>query len=257
MIRYRTEVGVGEGINAKIHEGVITREDIFVTSKLWKTFHDPRHVEGAVSESLTNLNLTYIDLYLIHWPMSSPETTDFNLIDTWRALEDVVDKGLIKSIGVSNFNASQIDLIIDNARIKPVNNQIEAHPHCLNKRLIQHCHSKSVIVTAYSPLGTPAHPIFSAESRLAINEPEILNVAHRHRKTPAQIMIRYQLQHGNIAVPKTVKRDRIFTNFDVFDFILSDDDIREIESINYDFRTSIELDDVGHHEYPFESLECL
>lgn len=256
-IRYGTEVGVGQGINAKINEGVITREDMFVTSKLWKTFLDPRLVEGAVTESLTKLNFTYVDLYIIHWPMSSPETTDFNLIDTWRALEDLVDKGLIKSIGVSNFNATQIDLIIDNARIKPVNNQIEVHPHCLNKRLIQHCHSRDVIVTAYSPLGAPAHPIFNPESRRVINEPEIWNVAQRHQKTPAQIMIRYQVQHGNIAVPKTATRDRIVTNFDVFDFILSDDDIREIESINYEFRTSTEDNDVGHHQYPFGSLECL
>lgn len=257
MCRYGTEVGVGEAVNAKIDEGIVTREDMFVTSKLWKIYHNPQLVRGAVEESLMRLNFTYVDLYLIHWPMSSPETTDFDLIDTWRALEQLVDEGLIKSIGVSNFNTSQLDYIIDNSRIKPVNNQFEAHPHCLNKRLMAHCHSRDVVVTAYSPLGSPSHPVFAPESRRAINEPKIRAVAQRHHKTPAQIMIRYQIQNGNVAIPKTVTRDRVITNFDVFDFSLSDDDIHEIESIGYYFRTSSEDGDIGHHQYPFATFECL
>lgn len=255
--RYGTEIGVGEAINAKIDEGVITRSEMYVTSKLWKNFHNPQLVRGAVVESLTKLNLTYIDLYLIHWPMSNPETTDFDLIDTWRALEEVVDDGLIISIGVSNFNSSQLDYIIEGSRIRPVNNQIESHPHCLNKRLIAHCHDKNVAVTAYSPLGTPGHPQFNSDSRLAINEPEILAVARRHRRTPAQIMIRYQMQNGNIVIPKTNRRDRVITNFDVFNFSLTDEDIQVIESINYFYRTSAEDSDIGHHQYPFATFECL
>lgn len=255
--RYRTEVGVGEAINAKIDEGVIARNEMFVTSKLWNEFHNPELVRGAVEGSLIRLNLTYIDLYLIHWPMSNPETTDFDLIDTWRALEELVDDGLIMSIGVSNFNSTQLDYIAAHARILPVNNQIESHPHCLNKRLITHCHDMNVAVTAYSPLGTPGHPQFNSESRLAINEPAILAVAQRHHRTPAQIMIRYQIQNGNIVIPKTVTRDRVITNFDVFHFTLTDEDIHEIESINYFFRTSSEDNDIGHHQYPFTSFECL
>jgi len=254
---YQTEARVGEAVNAKIIEGVISREDMFVTSKLWKEFHHPLLVRGAVLESLRTLNLTYIDLYLIHWPMSDPETTEFELIDTWHALEEMVDLGSIRSIGLSNFNATQVDYIIDNARIKPVVNQIESNPHCLNKRLIAHCQSRGLVVAAYSPLGTPGHPQFSSDSRLAINEPEILAVAQRHQRTPAQIMIRYQMQNGNIVIAKTVTRDRVITNFDVFNFNLSDEDIREIESIDYYFRTNIEESDIGHHQYPFETLECL
>lgn len=254
---YSTEVGVGEAVNAKIAEGVIRREEMFVTSKLWKEFMEPQRVRGAVEEALNRLNLSYVDLYLIHWPMNSPESTAFDYLDTWHALEELVDEGLIKSIGVSNFNSTQLDYIIDNARIKPVNNQIESHPHCLNKRIIAHCHSRDVVITAYSPLGTPGHPQFSHDDRRAINEPIIRAVAQRHQRTPAQIMIRYQLQHGNVAIPKTVTEDRIITNFDVFNFHLSDQDIREIESIGYYYRTSNEDGDIGHHQFPFETFECL
>lgn len=230
---------------------------MFVTSKLWNEFHNPALVRGALEGSLMRLNLTYVDMYLIHWPMSNPETTDFDLIDTWHALEELVDDGLIMSIGVSNFNSTQLDYIASHARILPANNQIESHPHCLNKRLIAHCHNMNVAVTAYSPLGTPGHPQFNSESRLAINEPAILAIAQRHQRTPAQIMIRYQIQNRNIVIPKTVTRDRVITNFDVFHFSLSDEDIQEIESINYFFRTSSEDNDIGHHQYPFTSFECL
>lgn len=217
----------------------------------------PTDVRNAVEESLRRLNFTYVDLYLIHWPMNSPETTSFDYVDTWRVLEHLVDEGLIKSIGVSNFNSTQLDHLINNARIPPVNNQFEVHPHCLNKRLIAHCHSRNVVVTAYAPLGSPGHPQFTADSRLAINEPEILAVAQRHQKTPAQVMIRYQLQNGNVAIPKTVTRDRVITNFNVFDFVLSDEDMYEIESIGYFFRTASQDIDIDHHQYPFETYQCL
>jgi len=251
-----TEIGIGQAIQTKIDEGVITREDMFVCSKLWRTFLHPDQVRGAFMTSLNDLNLTYVDLYLIHWPMNVPESTAFGLLDTWRAMEALVDEGLVKSIGVSNFNATQLDYIIDNARIKPVNNQIESNPHCLNRRLIEHCHSRDVVVTAHSPLGNPGHPQHTPASRLAINEPNILTVARRHGRTPAQIMIRYQMQNGNVVIPKSDTRDRVITNFDVFNFHLSELDIHLIESTGYHFRMEFEAPFSGHHQYPFESWEC-
>lgn len=257
MHRYGTEVGVGEAVNAKIAEGVIIREEMFVTSKLWKTFMAPELVRGAVIESLTRLNMSYVDLYLIHWPLNSPETTSFGLLDTWSALEELVDEGLIKSIGLSNFNITQVDHIFDNSRIKPVVNQVESHPHCLNRQVIRHCLSRNVAVTAYSPLGTPGHPQFNASSRLAINEIRIREVAERHQRTPAQIMIRYQIQQGVVAIPKSDTHDRVITNFDVFNFNLSDEDIHLIESVGYYFRTSNEDSDINHHQFPFSTFECL
>lgn len=230
---------------------------MFVTSKLWRTFLHPNSVREGFMISLNDLNLTYVDLYLIHWPMNDPESTDFGLLDTWRVMEELVDEGLIKSIGVSNFNATQLDYIIDNARIKPVNNQIESNPHCLNKRLIEHCHSRDVVVTSHSPLGNPGHPQFTPTSRLAIHEPNILAVARRHQRTPAQIMIRYQIQNGNVAIPKSDTRDRVITNFDVFNFSLSDEDIRMIETTGHHFRIEFEQPFIGHHQHPFDTFECI
>lgn len=255
-LSYGTEVGVGEAVNAKIAQGVITREEIHITSKLWKEFMEPQRVRSVLEITLGRLNLSYVDLYLIHWPMNSPESFAFDYLDTWRAMEELVDEGLIRSIGVSNFNSTQLDNIIDNGRIKPVVNQIESHPHCLNKRIKDHCRSRDVIVAAYSSLGASGHPQFSPGDRLAINEPKIRAVAQKHRKTPAQIMIRYQIQNGNIALAKTNRNDRVITNFDVFDFSLSAEDISEIESVGYFYRTSNEDGDIGHHQFPFETFEC-
>lgn len=255
MLRYNNEVGVGQAINQKISEGVIRREEMYVVSKIWSTFMNPLAVRGAVQDSLTRLNLTYIDLYLIHWPMNEPETTAFDFVDTWHVMEDLVDEGLLRSIGVSNFNTAQLDRLIDNSRIKPVTNQIESHPHCLNNRLIEYCKSRDVVVITYSPLGAPAHPQFTPESRLAINEEHIHRVARRHQRTPAQVMIRYQLQRGNIAITRSITNDRIISNFDVFNFILSDDDIRLIESVGHHFRISNIYGNPNHHQFPWDATE--
>jgi len=166
---YQNEEEVGEGITAKIAEGVVKREDLFVTSKLWCTFHDPKEVRGAIEISLKRLNLDYLDLYLIHFPASFVKSTelfpkdgegkllyaDYDLLDVYRAMEELVDAGLTKSIGVSNFNIKQINYITENARIQPVINQIECHPYLLNTKLREHCRSKNIVITAYAPLGSP------------------------------------------------------------------------------------------------------
>lgn len=160
---------MGEGVNAKIKEGVVKREDLFITTKLWNCFHDPNEVRAACEHSLKELNLEYMDLYLIHWPIGYGKSTElfpktesgerlssnFDLIDTWRAMEKLVDDGLTKSIGISNFNIKQVSYIYDNARIKPAANQIEVHPYLLNTKLREHCKSKNIVITAYSPLGSP------------------------------------------------------------------------------------------------------
>lgn len=252
MLRYQNEVGVGAAVNQKIAEGVIRREEMFIVSKVWSTFMAPTAVRGALMDTLGRLNFTYVDLYLIHWPMNEPETTDFTFVDTWRVMEDLVDEGLIRSIGVSNFNDTQLDRILENARIKPVTNQIESHPHCLNTRLIEYCKSKDVSITTYSPLGAPNHPQFTPESRLAINEPHIRQVAIRHQRTPAQVMLRYQLQRGHIVITRSNRFDRITSNYNVFDFHLSDDDIRLIESVGYELRISNVYGNPNHHEFPWD-----
>jgi len=142
---------------------------MFIVNKLWSIHHKPDLVRGILERSLQTMNLTYIDLYLIHWPVTyaltegeisfpvdeegNPIYMEYDILETWRAMEALVDAGLTKSIGLSNFNSSQVDFIIDNARIKPVINQVEVHAHCLNKKLIEHCKKMDVVVTGYAPLG--------------------------------------------------------------------------------------------------------
>lgn len=142
------------------------REDLFITSKLWNTFHHPDLVMGAIKETLANLNTTYVDLYLIHWPVGYKEGgplfpiendkvqfSDVDFVDTWRAMEETVDAGYAKSIGLSNFNSAQVKRILDEARIKPVINQIECHPYLNQRKLSDYLKTVDIVVTAYSPLG--------------------------------------------------------------------------------------------------------
>lgn len=150
-------------------------------------------------------------------------------------MEKLVDLGLTRAIGLSNFNTTQVDHIVNNAKIQPVTNQVEVHSHCLNKRLIEHHRSRNIVVTAYSPLGSPGREDLSPDDRVVIHEPEIRRIAMKHRKTPAQVLIRYQYQMGQVTIPKSITRDRIITNFDVFDFHLDEEDIEEIEGIDYQF----------------------
>jgi len=268
---YQNEHEVGEGVNAKIAEGVVTREDLFITSKVWNTFHDPKLVRKAIEYTLKQLNLKYLDLYLVHWPMSYkfvdynelfPKDSKgnglyehFDLKDTWRAMEELVDAGLTKSIGISNFNVRQVDYVVANARIQPVMNQIEVHPYLMNKELIAHCRSKNIAVTAYSPLGSPGRPWATPDDRILLKEAKLQAIAQKYNKSPGQICIRYQIEIGNVVIPKSVTKDRIISNFDVFDFKLSADDIKEIESFGYTERMChgpMDTDEECHEEYPFQ-----
>lgn len=265
---YENEHEVGEGVNAKIAEGVIKREDVFVTSKLWCTFHDPKEVRGALEHTLKQLNLAYLDLYLMHWPIGYVKSTElfpkneageiqhshFDLLDTWRAMEELVDAGLTKSIGVSNFNVKQIDYITKNARIQPVTNQIECHPYLLNKEISDFCKTKNVVITAYSPLGSPGRPWATPDDRVLLKEPKLLEIAQRHNKSPAQILVRYQIQRGHVVIPKSVTKDRIVNNFDVFGFKLTDDEVKDLESFGYTERICSMSQDKHHPDYPFKDV---
>ncbi|KAG5683451.1 hypothetical protein PVAND_012730 [Polypedilum vanderplanki] len=262
---YENEHEVGEGINAKIAEGVIKREDVFVTSKLWCTFHDPKDVRGALEHTLKQLNLDYLDLYLMHWPICYQKSTElfpkneageilhanFDILDTYRAMEELVDAGLTKSIGISNFNIKQVEYITKNARIQPVTNQVECNPYLLNKELSDFCKSKNIVITAYSPLGSPGRPWATPDDRVLLKEPKLLEIAQKHNKTPAQILIRYQIQRGHVVIPKSVTKDRIISNFDVFNFTLSDSEIKDLENFNYTERICSMSQDKHHPAYPF------
>jgi len=266
---YQNEHEVGNAIQAKIAEGAVKREDLFITSKLWNTFHSPQLVPGAIETTLKNLQLDFLDLYLIHWPLSYKEgvglfPTDANgdflegdadWLDSWKAMEPLVDAGLTKSIGVSNFNKRQIDRLVANARIMPVTNQVECHPYLNQKRLKEHCEAKKILLTAYSPLGSPARPwAVSGEPQL-IEEPIIVKIAKAHKKNPAQVLLRYQVQRGNIVIPKSVTKSRIVDNIELFDFALSDDEMKAIDSMDCNRRICPESSAVNHQYHPFKNDE--
>ncbi|XP_037906484.1 aldo-keto reductase family 1 member B1-like [Hermetia illucens] len=262
---YENEHEVGEAIAAKIADGTIKREDIFITSKLWNTFHSPELVKPACETTLKNLGLKYLDLYLIHWPMgykeggplfprdanNTVEFSDTSFLDTWKAMEKLVDEGLVKSIGISNFNKKQTESILANSRIKPAVNQIECHPYLNQSKLIEYSKSKGIAITAYSPLGSPNRPWAKPGDPLLLEEPRIVEIAKAYKKTAAQILIRYQIDRGVIVIPKSVTLSRIDSNFDVFDFKLTKENIATIDSFNNGHRFVPILDAKNHKDYPF------
>nr|XP_012999945.1 1,5-anhydro-D-fructose reductase isoform X2 [Cavia porcellus] len=252
---YQNESEVGEGIQCKISEGVIKREELFIVSKLWCTFHKKPLVRTACSQSLKALKLDYLDLYLMHWPMGFkpgkdsvpldhsgmviPCNTDF--LDTWEAMEDLVNEGLVKAIGVSNFNHEQLERLLNkqNLRIRPVTNQIECHPYLSQKQLISFCQARGVSVTAYRPLGG------SSEGVDLLDDPVIRRIAEEHDKTPAQ------MQRNVIVIPKSVTPHRIQENIQVFDFELTEQDMNDIFSLEKNLRLVTFPTTENHKDYPF------
>lgn len=258
---YRNERAVGHALKELFVEGIIKREDIFVVSKLWNTCHQPDLVRPSLKKTLEDLGLKYLDLYLMHWPMAYKEGGDFlprgadgkvlfsdvDYLDTWRAMEDCVDVGLVRDIGCSNYNSKQLQRLLDEARIKPAVNQFEINCYMTNRKLVEFCKSKNIVVTAFGPLGTP-----SMEGSLALlNEPAITEIASKYKKTPAQVAIRFLVQQEITVVPKSVTPARIEENIKVFDFELMPDEMEQLHNLNKNFRNYREEIALDHKYYPF------
>ena len=203
----------------------MARKDIFVTSKLWNNKHHPDDVEGACRKTLADLGLDYLDLYLMHFPVAFQRGEVMNPLkengdiefdetihptDTWLAMENLVDKGLVRSIGVSNFNSVQIQDIIDKGSIVPAINQVECHPFFSQAKLREFCNKRGIEVTAYSPL-------VNGRSKI-LEDPRLKEIASVHGKSTAQVLIRWHIQRNVIVIPKSVIMTEIEENKNIFDF---------------------------------------
>lgn len=254
---YGNEKEVGEGIRRAIEEGLCTREDLWVTSKLWNTYHHPDHVILAMDQTLEDLGLDYLDLYLIHFPIAlefvpfetryPPEwvadpSEEFPMMkpvsvplqDTWRAMETLVDSGLARHIGVCNYGVSLMRDLLNYARIAPAVLQVESHPYLTQTNLMRFCAEQDVAVTAFSPLGALSYLELdmASQSESVLQQPGVMAIAERLGKTPAQVILRWGVQRGNAIIPKTSRPERLVENAAIFDFELSAADMAEINSLN-------------------------
>ncbi len=221
---YRNEAAVGRAIRAS----AVDRGDVFVTTKCWNEAHGYEQAKRACHESLGRLELDYIDLYLIHWPVPAHD----RYVETWKAFIELRAEGVVRSIGVSNFQPAHLERVIAATGETPVLNQVELHPY-LQQVGLRHEHEQLGIATeAWSPLA----------QGLALDDPVITNIAHRHARTPGQVVIRWHLQIGNVVIPKSVTPGRIAQNFDVFDFELSDAEMDAFGALDAGRRTGPDPD---------------
>ncbi|XDC60997.1 hypothetical protein R6Z07M_012179 [Ovis aries] len=265
---YQNEEQVGQAIRSKIADGTVKREDIFYTSKVWSTFLRPELVRPALEKSLKDLQLEYVDLYIIHHPVAlvpgeaifptdengKPIFDSVDLCRTWEALEKCKDAGLTKSIGVSNFNHKQLEKILNKPglKYKPVCNQVECHPYLNQSKLLEFCKSHDIVLVAYGALGAQRtlqwmNPNFP----FLLEDPVLSAIAKKHKQTPALVALRYQIQRGVVVLAKSYNKKRIKENIQVFDFELTLEDMKAIDGLNsniryYDFQQAVD-----HPEYPY------
>ncbi|RCN32339.1 oxidoreductase, aldo/keto reductase family protein [Ancylostoma caninum] len=264
---YQNEGAIGEAIQELIQAGKIKREDLFITTKLWATHLHPDDTEPALRESLRLLKLDYVDLYLAHMPVCfNHEMTEQNrsvtVLDVWRGLEGVYKKGLAKSIGVSNFSGEQIERIMKTATVPIHNLQVELHLYWPQHELHEVCKKHNISVTSYATLGSPGRVNFKLPSGAKLEwapapndleDPNVKKLAEKHKKTPAQILLRYVMDRNIAIIPKSVNPSRIVENFQVFDFSLSPEEIKELESTPHRQRLFLQDFMEGHPEDPFVS----
>jgi methylglyoxal/glyoxal reductase len=223
---YGNEAGVGQAIREGLKEAGITREELFITSKVWNSDLGYESTIAAYEDSLNKLGLDYLDLYLIHWPVENKYK------EAWRALETLYKAGKVKAIGVSNFQVHHLEDLLKDAEIKPMINQVEYHPRLTQMEVQAFCRNNNIQLEAWSPL---------MQGQL-LDHPVLKDLANKYKKTVPQIILRWDLQNGVITIPKSTKAQRIIENSTIFDFKLSHEDIERINDLNQNHRVGPDPD---------------
>lgn len=247
---YKNEKEIGEAFAKAFKEGWVKREELWITSKLWNDCHEEEHVIPALKQTLQDLQVDYLDLYLVHWPVAVKKGVDFAskredflspkeapLSKTWTAMERAVDLGLTRHIGVSNFNISKLKELLASARLQPEMNQVELHPFLQQNNLLNFCKDHNIYLTAYAPLGS-AYRVADKEVNFPIllENNVIKEIAAKHQATPAQVAISWGMHRGTAVVPKSVKKSRILENFEAKQLQLDEEDLRRINALEGPYR---------------------
>jgi len=249
---YGNEKEVGTALQESFSEYDIKREDVWITSKLWNTAHKPQDVIPALKQSLSDLQLNYLDLYLIHWPVAFkpglegfPESDDdflsldkVPIIDTWKVMLEAKEEGLIKHAGVSNFSIKKLKDLSSKTDHAPEMNQIELHPYLQQNDMLEYCSENNILVTAYSPLGSSDRPdSMKTDDEPSLLENEVINeIADKHDATPAQVLIKWAVERDTIVIPKSTNAGRIEENLKSAELSLDDEDMAKIKKLDYHYR---------------------
>ncbi|XP_059058852.1 aldo-keto reductase AKR2E4-like [Achroia grisella] len=255
---YNTEEEIGEATQKKIAEGAVTRDELFLTTKLWNTHHERYQVLQALKESLKKLGTNYVDLYLMHWPMGLNDDysySDVDFMETWRGMEDAVRLGLAKTIGLSNFNKEQVKRVISEADMKPAVLQIEINPQIIQTDLVSYAQAEGLVVMGYSPFGSLVKRFGMDLPGPKMDDPVLVEIAQKYGKTTPQVVLRWMVDKKIIPIPKTINIKRLKENIEVFDFKLQENEIQQINGFDRRVRFTLPSFWQNHPYYPFEKIE--